>query len=91
MYAELILFVGLSHPKTMSEMKKPPCIKNNIKKEQICFIIEFISFNLKDNFATAREPMACCTIFLLLTLMVNIDLMAMPLFHILLKRTGQLN
>ena len=73
-HTELGLCVGSSHPKTMYELTKPPCIKitDKIKikiklfshiKEHVCFVIEVISFNFKDNFIIAREPLVCGIIF----------------------------
>ena len=58
---ELGLCVGSSHPKTMSELTKPLCIKitnkikiktksfSHIKGFIWCFVIDVTSFNFKDN------------------------------------------
>ena len=69
---ELGLYLELPHPKTMSELRKAPCIKATAKKKKIklfshkkqhiwCF--EVSSFNFKDNFIIAREPLVCGNIF----------------------------
>ena len=73
---ELELCVGSSHPKTMSELTKPSCIKitkiknkirtrsfSHIKEHIWCFVIEVINFNFKDNFIIAKELLVCGIIF----------------------------
>ena len=42
-------------------LKKPKLFPN--KKEHICFVIEIISFNFKDNFLPIRETLVCGNIF----------------------------
>ena len=73
---ELGLCVRLSHPKTVSELTKPPCIKKSRNKNKIktksfshikehiwFFVIKVISFNFKDDFIIARKPLVCGIIF----------------------------
>ena len=62
------LYVGSSHPKTMSEMTKPPCktmtifgrswknLNFPIKKDVKCSIVDRIFFNIKNRLAIARVP-----------------------------------
>ena len=67
---ELGLNLALSHPKTMSELRNPPCTKATSKGKKLFFqkkehiwCFEISSFNFKDNFIITREPLVCGNIF----------------------------